>query len=198
MYHQEQLFLRAQSLALLDNIRRWADSQILTKGGFNPDQPRVPSGNSSGGQWTGGGEGSPGTSYPDAIEPVYPLETLLALSLGRVFTALQSLTQSFGDLVGGGGSPAADSTWTLGAHKSTTRWNNQMQSRGWTNEEITITIQNGKQYPAPNMPNPINGATRYENAVTGKFVVRDNTTNEILQISRPSSDFKPSILPSGK
>jgi hypothetical protein len=31
---------------------------LAFKAGFNPNQPRVPAGNSDGGQWTGGGSGS--------------------------------------------------------------------------------------------------------------------------------------------
>ncbi|MEN5083171.1 hypothetical protein ABE438_11860 [Bosea sp. TWI1241] len=33
---------------------------LLGKGGFNPDQPRVPAGSREGGQWSGGGSGQPG------------------------------------------------------------------------------------------------------------------------------------------
>ncbi|MER2519741.1 MAG: phage portal protein [Bdellovibrionales bacterium] len=59
---------------------------------YNPDQPRVPAGDSDGGQWTsgGGGSGSDGGSEEDygihdpPINPVYPVEVLL--------TSLASLT----------------------------------------------------------------------------------------------------------
>lgn len=34
--------------------------ELLEKGGFNPDQPRLPRGGPGGGQWTGGGGGEPG------------------------------------------------------------------------------------------------------------------------------------------
>ena len=51
--------------------------------------------------------------------------------------------------------------WTLGAHKSPTTWQNQMNSRGWTPDQITEAIEKGEQLPAPNEVNPGNTATRY-------------------------------------
>lgn len=45
---------------------------LCRKAGFNPDQPRVPAGNSGGGQWTstggGGGTGSTGSGAPQTAE----------------------------------------------------------------------------------------------------------------------------------
>lgn len=70
--------------------------------------------------------------------------------------------------------------WELGRHKSDTKWENQMEKRGWDKEKITDTIKNGKEYPAPNKVNPENTATRYE--YNGRSVVRDDKTNEILQV----------------
>lgn len=72
--------------------------------------------------------------------------------------------------------------WTLGVHKSLQRWLNQMASRQWTKEQITRTIAEGKPYPAPNKVHPENPAIRYE--LDGKFVVRDEVTKEILQVSK--------------
>jgi hypothetical protein len=41
----------------LATLRRYAET--CRKGGFNPDQPRVPAGNPDGGQWTSGGGNDP-------------------------------------------------------------------------------------------------------------------------------------------
>jgi len=81
--------------------------------------------------------------------------------------------------------------WSFGGHKSELQWSNRMQSRGWTNKEIVETIRNGKPFPAQNKVNPGNGATRYENPETGKFLVVDDVTNELIQVSR-KGDFFPS------
>jgi len=73
--------------------------------------------------------------------------------------------------------------WKLGDYKSAQRWQNQMNSREWTLEEIDNTISTGEQTPAPNNINKGNPAVRYTNPETGRYVVRDETTKEILQIS---------------
>lgn len=75
-----------------------------------------------------------------------------------------------------------DTDWTLGTFKSPVRWGNQMKNRDWTPGQITHTIQHGKRYPVPNKVNPGNTATRYE--YKDRFVVRDDKTKEILQVSR--------------
>ncbi len=66
-----------------------------------------------------------------------------------------------------------------------------MKKRGWTRQEITHTIKYGKKHKAPNKVNNQNTATRYE--LDGKFVVRDDQTREILQVS--GKGFKPETLP---
>ncbi|SHN69925.1 hemagglutinin repeat-containing protein [Desulfovibrio litoralis] len=73
--------------------------------------------------------------------------------------------------------------WQLGAFKSDIKWTNQMTSRDWTPAQISETIKTGTQYSAPNMVNPGNEAIRYVNPTTGKFVVIDRVTKEILQLS---------------
>jgi RHS repeat-associated protein len=74
------------------------------------------------------------------------------------------------------------SKWQLGSHHSTTKWTNQMQGRGWTNSQIDDAINSGQQFSAANNVNPGNGATRYVNPDTGRSVVRDDTTNDILHL----------------
>lgn len=155
------------------------------------------------------------TNYPDApdrIEPVYPLETLLALS--GVFSALRGLVGAlaglFGDTAIGSAADIgvgtaiegeaaagaeAETSWTLGSYKSPQRWANQMEERGWTPGSITDTIANGERYEAPNLINRGNTATRYE--YNGNYVVRDNQTREIIQIGKPNF-IRPEIPVSGK
>jgi hypothetical protein len=72
--------------------------------------------------------------------------------------------------------------WRFGSFKSTQKWANQMLKRGWTPEEISNTIENGQQFPAPNNVNPGNTATRYVDPVTGRSVVVDDVTHEVLHI----------------
>ncbi|MEM7616893.1 MAG: phage minor head protein [Pseudomonadota bacterium] len=86
-----------------------------------------------------------------------------------------------------------DTEWEFGKHKSKTKWDNRKNNRGWTDEQITDTIKNGDAFPAPNnvrRNDPKATATRYE--YQGKFVVRDDQTKEILQIS--GDDFIPKDL----
>ncbi len=108
-----QLIHEASAYVVSERFRQI--QKLLAK--YSPSQPRVPAGSSAGGQWTsGGGGGSASLSgtdtdtrterekYPDAIEPVYPLETLIigfytgpilsairtVLSIGRLFSSEQS------------------------------------------------------------------------------------------------------------
>ena len=143
------------------------------------------------------------------IEPVYPLETLLAILIGagtawKIGSEIVRRTEepaptqqqpkpqekppekpTTGKEPPPGG--RTNTKWELGGHKSESKWESQMSKRGWDKEKITDTIKNGKEYPAPNKVNPENTATRYER--DGQFVVRDDRTGEILQISGPG--FEP-------
>jgi len=69
-----------------------------------------------------------------------------------------------------------------GSHKTSQKVTSQMAQRGWTDAQIEEAVANGEQYPAPNNINPANGATRYVNPTTGRSVVIDNTTNEVLHV----------------
>lgn len=113
-----QVLHEASSFVMSERLRQM--QVILAK--YSPTQPRVPAGSSAGGQWTsGGGGGSARLSatdtdtrterekYPDAIEPVYPLETLIigiytgpiisairaVLSIGRIFSSEESTATGF-------------------------------------------------------------------------------------------------------
>ena len=72
--------------------------------------------------------------------------------------------------------------WKCGTYKSAQTWANQFAKRGWTNEQVTQTIKTGKSYPKVNKIHPENGATRFENLETGKSVVIDNKTYELIQV----------------
>jgi hypothetical protein len=57
-----------------------------------------------------------------------------------------------------------------------------MESRGWTTEQITEAIESGAAVPAENKVHPGNGATRYVSPTTGRSVVVDDVTHEILHL----------------
>ncbi len=67
----------------------------------------------------------------------------------------------------------------------------QMVDRGWTKQDIWDTIQNGKAYDAVNKATG-GPATEYVNPSTGKFVVVDEATRQVLQVSR--GGFSPNHL----
>jgi hypothetical protein len=71
----------------------------------------------------------------------------------------------------------------LGSHKSDQRWQTQLAQRGWTLEEIEETIATGNRYPARNYVHPGNTATRFVNLQTGKSVVIDDRTGEVLLLA---------------
>lgn len=72
--------------------------------------------------------------------------------------------------------------WTFGQYKDLDKWFRQMQQRGWTPNQITEAIKSGEQFPAQNLINPLNSATRYIHPETGRSVVVDDVTKEIIHI----------------
>ncbi len=72
--------------------------------------------------------------------------------------------------------------WRLGAFKSAAKWESQMAQRGWTPEQIDEALGGGQKFPATNNVNPGNGATRYVHPQTGRSVVVDNVTGEVLHV----------------
>jgi hypothetical protein len=83
---------------------------------------------------------------------------------------------------GGGGSSQPTQKWKFGSNKSAQKWLNQMRQRGWTQQQIDDAIERGQRVPAVNNINPANGATRYINPTTGRSVVLDNVTNEVIHV----------------
>ncbi len=108
--------------------------------------------------------------YDPPIEPVYPELLLIPmLRAGKLYNLWKNWTNN------------KDTEWELGKFKSETKWGNQLRNRDWTPDQISETIKNGKKYPAPNKVNPKNTAKRYE--YKDRYVVRDEVTKEILQVS---------------
>ena len=71
--------------------------------------------------------------------------------------------------------------WTLGKHHGAQSWANKMQTRGWNPELIDQTINTGQAFPAINLVNPGNKATRYYLDGVGN-VVFDEDTREVIMI----------------
>lgn len=70
-----------------------------------------------------------------------------------------------------------------------------MARRGWTKQAILDTMQEAQESGTVHtVPNKITGgqATEYINPVNGKFVVVDNATKQVIQVSGPG--FKPNYL----
>jgi RHS repeat-associated protein len=91
----------------------------------------------------------------------------------------------FGKPVGGGSKAnfaPSKPGWNLGGPKSATKWSNQMAKRGWTPQQIDEAIAGGQKFSAPNNINPGNSATRYVHPQTGRSVVVDDVTNEVLHV----------------
>lgn len=84
---------------------------------------------------------------------------------------------------------AARTEWKLGGFKTAQKWANQMLKRGWTPEQITEAIEGGQQFPAPNNVNPANTATRYVHPTTGRSVVVDDVTKEVLHVGGDGFDY---------
>lgn len=76
----------------------------------------------------------------------------------------------------------AKTEWKFGTFKGAQKWARQMAKRGWTEKQITEAIESGQRFPAPNNVNPANTATRYVHPATGRSVVVDDVTKEVLHI----------------
>jgi hypothetical protein len=72
--------------------------------------------------------------------------------------------------------------WRLGGNHTAQQWRNKMARRGWTPQQISEAIQYGPQFPAVNNVNPDNAATRYVHPTTGRSVVVDNVTGEVIHV----------------
>jgi hypothetical protein len=66
----------------------------------------------------------------------------------------------------------------------------QMAVRGWTPEQIDEAVKSGNRVDAINKSNG-NPATRYVNPSTGRSVVIDNLTGEVIQVGEDDFQFGP-------
>jgi len=78
----------------------------------------------------------------------------------------------------GSGQPS----WKFGKNHTAQQWQNKMTQRGWTPQQITEAIQNGQQFPAVNNVSPGNPATRYVHPTTGRSVIVDDVTQEVIHV----------------
>ena len=72
--------------------------------------------------------------------------------------------------------------WKLGSNHTAQQWADKMAQRGWTAQQITEAIATGAVFSANNKVNPANGATRYVHPTTGRSVVIDNLTDEVIHV----------------
>ena len=73
-------------------------------------------------------------------------------------------------------------SWRLGANHSAAQWRNKMRQRGWTPDQITEAIELGPKTTTVNNIAPANGATRHVHPETGRSVVTDDATGEVIHI----------------
>ncbi len=73
-------------------------------------------------------------------------------------------------------------SWTLGKNHTARQWLDRMQKRGWTPVQITEAIQDGQSSPALNQINSGHSATRYVHPTTGRSVVVDDITSEVIHV----------------
>ena len=72
--------------------------------------------------------------------------------------------------------------WSLGSHKLVEKWQRQMEQRGWTEQQVSEAIAGGAAYEAVNNVDKAHGAMRYVHPETGRSVVIDSETNEIIHV----------------
>src|SRR4051812_5758798 len=72
--------------------------------------------------------------------------------------------------------------WRLGDNHSIQQWQAKMLQRGWTDDQITEAIAGGQWFAAVNNVRPANPATRYVHPATGRSVVVDDVTGEVIHV----------------
>ena len=68
-----------------------------------------------------------------------------------------------------------------GGNKSRAKLLRQMEARGWSNDDIWTAYKKGEQVAAKNFTNG-NPATRYIHPETGKSVIIDDITGQIVEV----------------
>ena len=82
------------------------------------------------------------------------------------------------DLSSTGGIPS----WRLGSNHTARQWQNKFSRRGWTDKQVTEAILSGQSFPAVNNVNPGNTATRFVHPETGRSLVMDDVTQEVIHV----------------
>ena len=72
--------------------------------------------------------------------------------------------------------------WRPGSQKGAAKLERQMAKRGWTPDQITEAMQGRQTFPATNLVNNGNSATRYVHPTTGRSVVIDDVTKEVIHV----------------
>jgi hypothetical protein len=91
----------------------------------------------------------------------------------------------FGSILGRGAEDAAETAAKIvpDVDNLSNKIVRQMVTRGWTKQEILDTVNAGKAFPVVNKATG-GAATEYVGA-GGKFVVVDNATKQVIQVSGP-------------
>jgi hypothetical protein len=77
---------------------------------------------------------------------------------------------------------ASHELWTLGRFKSSAKWEQQLSKRGWSPQQISEAVAHGKHFPAENLVNKGHSARRYVHPETGRSVVVDDVTKEVIHV----------------
>lgn len=72
--------------------------------------------------------------------------------------------------------------WKLGGNHSVQQWQRHFVQRGWTPDQITEAVQRGQRIATSNNVYPGNTATRYIHPTTGRSVVVDDVTEEVIRV----------------
>ena len=106
---------------------------------------------------------------------------------GKILKHAKGVAKGGDDAIKPGSSAAktgiTGKNWKYGKHKSAKKWENRMRKRGWTEKQVSEARNSGTKYKADNKVNPENTATRYVHPETGKSIVVDDVTEELLQVA---------------
>ena len=80
------------------------------------------------------------------------------------------------------GATSGQPIWRFGSNHTAHQWRDKMRQRGWTPDQITEAVSNGRKVPAVNNVNPGNATTRYIHPTTGRSVVIDDVTKEVIHV----------------
>lgn len=114
-------------------------------------------------------------------------KTLFGMAMFPIFGVEEGAVEVGEALTVANGAKAGE--WTFGAFKSEAKWTSQLEKRGWTKEQITEAISKGERFPAENLVNKGNSATRYVHPTTGQSVVIDDVTKEVIHVGGPGFKY---------